>query len=70
MVKTITIRTEVYDKLAAVKGRDESFSQLFERLLSERSSTDLLRKLRGSVEFRHKEKLLSEISRRREERRP
>lgn len=69
MVKTITIRNEVYDKLAAVKGRDESFSQLFERLLSETSSADLLRKLRGSVEFRDKEKLVSEISRRREERR-
>ncbi|MDI6643101.1 MAG: antitoxin VapB family protein [Candidatus Hodarchaeaceae archaeon] len=33
MVKTITIRGDVYEKLTAVKGEDESFSELLERLV-------------------------------------
>ena len=35
MVKTITIRDEVYRKLLAIKG-EESFSDLIERLIEER----------------------------------
>jgi hypothetical protein len=31
--KTLTIRDEVYDKLTAVKGKEESFSELFDRLV-------------------------------------
>jgi predicted CopG family antitoxin len=34
--KTITIKGEVYKSLAKAKKRDESFSELFGRLLSER----------------------------------
>ena len=71
MVKTITIRDEVYEKLSAVKGKEESFSELFERLLEDVDSVKVLKKLRGSVEFvpREKEKLLGEIRQRRAERR-
>ena len=69
LVKTITIRDEVYRKLLAVKHEDESFSELIERLLGNVNPLDLLSKLRGSVEFRDKEKMVSEIRTLRAERR-
>lgn len=34
MVKTLTIRDSVYKKLVARKGKGESFSEFFERLLA------------------------------------
>jgi predicted CopG family antitoxin len=69
LTKTITIRHEVYRKLLTVKRRDESFSELFERLTKDVSAHELMRKLRGCVEFRDKERMLSEIRRLRIERR-
>ena len=69
MTKTITIRDKVYRKLLTVKRRDESFSQLFERLTDDVSAPKLLRKLRGRVEFRDKNEMLSEIRTHRVERR-
>ena len=33
LVKTVTIRNEVYEMLASMKRRDESFSDLIERLV-------------------------------------
>ncbi len=69
MVKTITIRDEVYKKLLTVKKKHESFSELFERLAEERSPTETLSRLRATVEFADKEKMLSEINARRAERR-
>jgi predicted CopG family antitoxin len=69
LVKTITIRDEVYRKLASVKLKDESFSELFERLLSEAGSADVIAKLRGRVEFSDKPKMLSELKSFRAERR-
>ncbi len=69
MVKTITIRDVVYDKLAAVKGENESFSELLERLVEGADPVETLAALRGSVEFRDKEKLLKEIGDMRKERR-
>jgi len=69
LVKTITIREEVYKKLSAIKGKNESFSELFERLTEGRNSLDILMKLRGSVEFKDKEKMLSELYTSRAERR-
>ena len=58
MVKTITIKDKVYKKLIAHKGKDESFSDLFERLIEENfhSSIDALKKFRGSVEFEEEDK--------------
>jgi predicted CopG family antitoxin len=72
LVKTITIRDEIYEKLSAVKGKDESFSELFERLVEGADPIKILRRLRGSIEFKpgEKEKLLAEIRARRAERRP
>jgi len=69
LVKTITIREEVYRKLLAIKEESESFSELFERLLKNVNSIETLKKLRGCVEFRDKERLLFEIKVSRAERR-
>ena len=71
MVKTITIREEVYRKLMGIKQKGESFSELFDRLAECQDSRQILTKLRASVEFEKEEKqeILSEISRKRAERR-
>jgi len=69
LTKTITIRDEVYRKLLTVKGENESFSQLFERLVEGMSPVETLTRLRGCVEFKDKEKMLSEIHALRAERR-
>ncbi|MCW4045057.1 MAG: antitoxin VapB family protein [Candidatus Bathyarchaeota archaeon] len=69
MVKTITIRDEVYQKLLAVKKKNESFSKLFERLAENRDPIETLLKLRAQVEFTEKEKMLSELRSLRAERR-
>ena len=69
MVKTITIREEVYRKLLTVKKKDESFSELFDRLAESKDPLETLSKLRASVEFRKKKEMLSEISSSRAERR-
>ena len=61
VVKTITIRDEVYRKLASVKKKDESFSELFERLTDSSDQTEILKRMRGSVEFIKKDEMLSEI---------
>ena len=69
MVKTITIRDEVYGKLSKVKGEGESFSELLERLVEGADPTKTLMKLRGCVEFKNKKKILAEIGSLRAERR-
>jgi len=69
LTKTITIRDEVYRKLLTVKRENESFSELFERLAEGVSPIETLTKLRGCVEFKDKEKMLSEIHTLRAERR-
>ncbi len=61
MVKTITIREEVYKDLMKIKSADESFSVLFERLIKSASPRDVLAKIRGSVEFKNKKKMIAEI---------
>ena len=54
LVKTITIRDEVYKKLLTVKKKDESFSELFERLAENRDQTEILKKLRATWSLRIK----------------
>jgi predicted CopG family antitoxin len=52
MVRTITIKDGVFNRLTLQKGKDESFSDLFERLLDNQLSGIMaLRTLRGSVKF-------------------
>ena len=73
MVKTITIKDEVYKKLVAQKGQYESFSDLFERLIdgNVHSGIDALKKLRGSIEFDQemKDNIFTDIALKRDERR-
>lgn len=69
MVKTITIRDEIYNKLSELKRADESFSDLFERLAECQDSRQLLLRLRGTVDFKDKDQLISEIYAKRAERR-
>ncbi|MDD5473129.1 MAG: antitoxin VapB family protein [Candidatus Methanoperedens sp.] len=65
--KTITIKEDIYNMLLSIKGTNESFSNFFERLVKSRSNIDKLRELSGSFEFRNKEALLRELSKKREE---
>jgi predicted CopG family antitoxin len=69
LVKTITIRDEVYRKLLTVKKKDESFSELFDRLAESKDPLETLTKLRATVEFKQKKEMLSEIHSSRAERR-
>lgn len=69
MVKTITIREEVYRKLLTIKKKDESFSELFDRLAESKNPLETLSKIRASVEFKKKKEMLSEIYSSRAERR-
>jgi predicted CopG family antitoxin len=59
----------VYRKLLIIKKKDESFSELFDRLAENKDPLETLSKLRASVEFRKKKEMLSEISSSRAERR-
>jgi len=68
MPKTITIKKSVYDELIGFKKKDESFSELLERLVKSQSKHELLLSLRGSVEFDGKEELLKEVEKKRWER--
>jgi len=70
VVRTITVRDAVYERLLALKRPGESFSDLLERLISSASPREILVKLRGCVEFKDKEALLAEIAEAREGRRP
>lgn len=73
MVKTITIKDDVYNKLKAQKGKDESFSDLFDRLVEKElhGGVNALKKFRRSIEFDEavKDKILSDIALKRSERR-
>ncbi len=51
MTKTLTIRFEANQKLVSVKGKDESFSELFERLEERQSPSEILDTLRGTIEL-------------------
>ena len=69
MVKTITIKDDVYNKLVMVKRPGESFSDLFNELLKYSSAENILNGLRGSIEFDLKEKMIDDIYRKRGEKR-
>ncbi|MGN6709201.1 MAG: antitoxin VapB family protein [Candidatus Nitrosocosmicus sp.] len=52
MFKTITIKEIVFKRLTLEKGKEESFSDLFERLLDRQvSGLETLRKIRGSIDL-------------------
>ena len=52
MFKTITIKESVFNRLSSLKDKDESFSDLFGRLMDNQfSGIDILKKLRGSIDI-------------------
>ena len=61
MAKTITIKEKVYKELVKVKSTEESFSDLFERLIKSATPRDVLARMRGSVEFKNKKRALADI---------
>ena len=65
--KTITIKEEVYNLLLSIKGKDESFSNLFGRLVKSKRNIDVLKELRAGVKFENKDALLKEIYEKRKE---
>ncbi len=65
--KTLTIKESVYKKLLLLKRKNESFSDLFERLSN--SNIELLKKMRGCNTYADKEKLIKEIYEKRKEKR-
>jgi len=65
--KTLTIKESIYKKLLLMKRKDESFSDLFERLSN--SNLEILKKMRGCNTYKNKEKMLKEIYEKRKEKR-
>jgi predicted CopG family antitoxin len=65
MPKTITIKKSVYDELKGFKKENESFSELLDRLVKSQSKKDLIRSLRGSIEFEDKNDLLADLKKKR-----
>ena len=65
--KTISIKKEVYDLLIGLKRRDESFSDLLERLAKMVSPRDLLEEMSASMDLGNSEDLLNEIRMKRED---
>lgn len=72
MVKTITIRDDVYEKLRMLKG-DESLSDLIERMIGggRGKGIDVLKKIRETIDLSSEEKeaVLKEIYKKRGEKR-
>lgn len=64
VTKTISISEDVYNKLVELKRANESFSDLLERLVTLKSSSELLTSLRDSLEVEDKESTKHEICRR------
>lgn len=65
--KTLTIKESVYKKLLLMKKKDESFSELFERLSN--SNIEVLKKMRGCNTYENKKEILREIYEKRKEKR-
>jgi predicted CopG family antitoxin len=58
VVKTLTIKESVFNRLTLQKREDESFSDLFERLLDNQvQGIETLSKLRGWTEFEGNDKV-------------
>ena len=65
--KTLTIKRNVYEKLLIMKRKNESFSDLFERLSKKNIMT--IKRLRGCTEFKEKDMMIKDIYKKREEKR-
>jgi predicted CopG family antitoxin len=69
VMKTLTIRDEVYQRLLSLKRGGESFSDLFERLAEGVDPLEVINRLRGSVDLPEREAILAEVQSKRAERR-
>jgi predicted CopG family antitoxin len=65
--KTLTIKESVYKKLLIMKRKNESFSDLFERLSN--SNVEVLKKMRGCNTYKDKMGMIKEIYDKRKEKR-
>ena len=65
--KTLTIKESVYKKLLLMKRKNESFSELFERL--SKSNLEVLKKMRGCNTYENKKAMLRDIYNKRKEKR-
>ena len=65
--KTLTIKESVYKKLLIMKRKDESFSDMFERLSD--SNLEVLKKMRGCNTYEDKNDMLKEFYDKRKEKR-
>jgi len=65
--KTLTIKESVYKKLLLMKRKNESFSDLFERLSE--SNLEVLKKMRGCNTYENKKEMLRDIYNKRKEKR-
>jgi len=63
--KTVTIKESVYNKLLQMKKKDESFSDLLDRLVN--INIQVLRNIRGTQTYDDKDELLNEINQKRRE---
>ncbi|MEQ9715938.1 MAG: antitoxin VapB family protein [Candidatus Asgardarchaeia archaeon] len=66
-MKTLMIRDEVYEKLKSLKRKNESFSDLLERLISQIDNRTKLEKYFGILSNEEAKKLESEVFRVRKE---
>ena len=65
--KTLTISEDIYRKLLYIKKENESFDELLNRLA--RKNLEILKELRGCMEFKSKEEMMKEIYEKRAEKR-
>ena len=49
--KTITIKEEVYNSLLSLKRKDESFSDLLDRLIRKENPLELLEQMAGTLVY-------------------
>ena len=61
MAKIIKINEKIYNDLIKIKKEDESFDDLLGRLITPMYTRCVLERIRGSIEFKNKRKVLSEI---------
>ena len=63
MVKTLTIREEVYNKLVKMKRKDESFSELFTEMIEGRSFKGKdLREFMGMIDEKEYKRMKKETA--------
>lgn len=67
--KTITIKEDVYNQLLTLKRKNESFSELFQRLSTEKKNLRILKELSESQTYNNKEELLKDIQTKRSQKR-